>query len=1505
VAGKSEEEQAGGSIGVVRSLQDGARLSYKYAFGVSPSLNHGAIAFCSVSFNKGEAGIAAGSSQQQDGVCFPVGRSVALYQLDDGEMHFLPPHQGVTRVISVAVSPNKKLVAVCEQISQGENPTAQLSVYGLNSMTLKSTLVVPSTPEFPDFICAAFTGESKVVYALTGDKVVGWHWEREKVLYTKSLRDGQGTSAGAFNPCSRINVNPGKSDQITLSGPGHLKFLTPHVENSMKMYPLLVAAKERDQFIDHTWAGKQKGGHWLVAATDGSQSGTGGVRVATIYVLDAPEGNPSTPAPPAQTLHPRLPAQGSLEAVAGYGKGFAGAGSGGYFCVWEQTDDRKEPFALLRILDAGEYSFRALAFAGHGEVGAAYSMVPSARPEGSFQVSTFPLSNIDSLMEHEPNPDEIYADFNKGSNQAHFFSPLIPGGTHKDKVTSMSICIQQPLLVTLGETEKTLRVWDYLTWQCRFEHLFRSEEPTSTSIHPTGFQLLVSLKDRVRVYNILADSLRYYRELAAKNCRAVAYSRGGHYWACAVGLNISVYTSYSFTLLHNLQIHTAPPKTLVWGPDDSHLYAADLNGNAFEWDLVERRQLHHMESSDFRSSDEYKGLLVHASDRSFIIAASAYEMRQVTWVMNSEATIPLEYQKLDPPFAVGADDHITCTGLSSSGKWLFCGMESGDVRIYPVPLQQDEESVLNTFRVHPGPILALQVSYDDAYLFASTEDGCIYTLSLQEVERGVANKLMGPDARSFNTEAVLVSQDLIYAKTQKISELKKMINETETEFTFKQHQLEREHKDKLTSEVGMKDKDLEKERERYQKLTIDFEEAARVHTETLDMHDSNHMQKMKELENQYEHKLANEMERYDKLSEEIEAMQQRCEGLLDSKAIEEEQTLRDLEIRYKKELREKELEIKKLKEDLVHNDAVTKETLDQQEAEYEKELQSLMAVAEKELAAQREEKAKIRASLEARRTQRDQYKKALKETKTQNEKLEEENRKLRKEKKELEDTYGNQQKNLVERETTLSEKERIIQDLRSNNRTLDNFRFVLDHRLQQLMEERGPITKHIEDLENFIHKMYEELVQEGNTQKEKDRNMIGKDEKIAALTSEVTKSRNQLRDKERYISSFKRELAVLVSMTVPKDLEDGVKLCYKKFVRGEKAHRGKAANPTAYKDKAKSATALIKEAGDGSASSSSESGFESSSDDEPGKRGGRKVRKGQVAAVELELVERAEEAQRQVAYMQTATGKLKTRLEMTKRISARQNRMKLGENSALIKECNDLRRDNYTLRRENDHIKQNVKDLEGVIARITEQSSMAASESQASVSVGGSSQHSHQRRKGKRSPDNRSRISKGRPLASSAKRGPQGFMEGSIQFTSSMPSLHSNQQPHQIGANSFRGSLREGAVGMQGQQGTGRLVLGSAMGIQKVSTQEHDIDRMVVELEQKGREMEMQKIEIAKLRDIIKQTSAQSGSKPFETKYYGLGPESSGHLVGERPDSGMRSQTVPEITGSRRQSQQW
>jgi len=431
------------------------------------------------------------------------------------------------------------------------------------------------------------------------------------------------------------------------------------------------------------------------------------------------------------------------------------------------------------------------------------------------------------------------------------------------------------------------------------------------------------------------------------------------------------------------------------------------------------------------------------------------------------------------------------------------------------------------------------------------------------------------------------------------------------------------------------------------------------------------------------------------------------------------------------------------------------------------------------------------------------------------------------------------------------------------------------------MEERGPITKHIEELENFIHKMYEELVMEGNAQKEKDRTMIAKDERITALISEVTKLRTQIRDKERYISSFKRELAALVSMTVAKDMEDGVKLCYKKFVRGEKAHRAKGTDPSAYKDKGRSATALIKDAGDMSGSSSSESDFDSSSDDD---NDGKRVRKGQVAAVELELVERAEEAQRQVAYMQTATGKLKTRLEMTKRISARQNRMKLGENSALIKECNDLRRDNFTLRRDNDHIRQQVKDLQQALTRLNESSSLAASESRTEYTTSSRTTRRTKKMGSKRSPvssQTRSRYSKG--LKSPG--------QSTVEFSASMPTLHSRETSitEHPSMSSRHSSIMEGTKGAGAQ---GRLVLGSALGMQKAANQVQDIDRLNLDLEQKVREIEMQKIEISKLREIIRQMSKQPGhTGGFETKYYGLGPEPSGHLEG---DQVLRSRTAQD-----------
>jgi chromosome segregation ATPase len=103
----------------------------------------------------------------------------------------------------------------------------------------------------------------------------------------------------------------------------------------------------------------------------------------------------------------------------------------------------------------------------------------------------------------------------------------------------------------------------------------------------------------------------------------------------------------------------------------------------------------------------------------------------------------------------------------------------------------------------------------------------------------------------------------------------------------------------------------------------------------------------------------------------------------------------------------------------------------------------LVAAAEGELTSEREIIMKLRTLVQTKNTKIDQIKKKWLECNNglkakiillNNEK--EENKKLH-------ETIEHYKKNLREREDALSEKEKMILELRSTTRTLENFRFVL------------------------------------------------------------------------------------------------------------------------------------------------------------------------------------------------------------------------------------------------------------------------------------------------------------------------------------------------------------------------------------------------------------------------------------------------------------------------------
>lgn len=441
-----------------------------------------------------------------------------------------------------------------------------------------------------------------------------------------------------------------------------------------------------------------------------------------------------------------------------------------------------------------------------------------------------------------------------------------------------------------------------------------------------------------------------------------------------------------------------------------------------------------------------------------------------------------------------------------------------------------------------------------------------------------------------------------------------------------------------------------------------------------------------ELENRYEHKLADQYDRYDRLCEEMEQLKQRCEGLVASERREFDKQLNSLKVEAKSKEKRLKGENKRIKDERTSDESAFKEILDQQEDEYEDELKQLITAAESELSNERETIMKLRTLVQTKNTKLDQLKKKLSEISSASKARLSLLQTEKKEKQKLLSTIEHYKHNLMEREAALAEKEKVILELRNTTRTLENFRFVLDNRLQQLFAERGPITTHIEDLENHISTMYEELVGEFDNKNAVISQNDVKDKKLHHASKEISKLRADKQDKEVYIAAFKRELNNIVSANMQgKDLEESLRLLYRKYVRGEVVgdKLTKASDEVLqYTQELVTGTSEVKSGAHLKGrlplkehSQSISAPYTAGVANQPTTTGKLGAEQSFVHEVEEELIESAKEADRQKVYVERAAKNTEARLKQVREESSRQIQMRLLENSTLMFECNNLRRD--------------------------------------------------------------------------------------------------------------------------------------------------------------------------------------------------------------------------------------
>lgn len=118
-------------------------------------------------------------------IVYPSGSNCILYNIDQRTQKFIPCSENSHGMTALAVSPNKRYVAIAEK---GEKPS--ITIYDLHSLRKRKVLTTNEGQSSLEFVSIAFSPDSKYLVAQGGrpDWVLHyWTWEKAKVLaITKS-----------------------------------------------------------------------------------------------------------------------------------------------------------------------------------------------------------------------------------------------------------------------------------------------------------------------------------------------------------------------------------------------------------------------------------------------------------------------------------------------------------------------------------------------------------------------------------------------------------------------------------------------------------------------------------------------------------------------------------------------------------------------------------------------------------------------------------------------------------------------------------------------------------------------------------------------------------------------------------------------------------------------------------------------------------------------------------------------------------------------------------------------------------------------------------------------------------------------------------------------------------------------------------------------------------------------------------------------------------------------
>eukprot|EP00753_Platysulcus_tardus_P007913 PLAT15528.6.p1 GENE.PLAT15528.6~~PLAT15528.6.p1 ORF type:complete len:1283 (+),score=804.90 PLAT15528.6:80-3928(+) len=609
-------------------------------------------------------------------VLYPAGFNVAVYNTETKAQRFILGTEGFEGISAMAVSPNKRVIAVAERAERG-----LVTLYDGQHLRKRKTLA--SADIFPrDYVSMCFSADNRYLLTQGGAPdwtLICWQWDKNKVVASTKSSNVSGA------PIHEVSFCPTDSSIVLVTGNGIVRFFRIQ-DGVFKALPSSIAKRDPQNYLCHTWLPEDR----VVVGTD-----TGDLLLFESFELRTPLSS--------------SPADGSaINCILAYSGGFVCGCDEGILRLYNRSDDMREYYSFSKPFTIEENPYKILNLA------VSPSEDSLACTLENHQMYVLGLNHTDILKAEDMSFDLL-------TTPVHG-----PGVGEHAHITGLDTCVRKPLVVTCG-LDKTVRVWNYLDRSVDLMQTF-SEEAYCAAFHPSGLHILVGFSDKLRLMNLLMEDIREVKSIPIKACPEVAFSNGGHLFAAVNGSGsaVQVYSTYTGEmLLPPMRGHNGKVRSLYWSADDRSIISAGDDGSVYQWILKEAKR----DGEFVQKGINFNCAICNADGTAVFAVGSDTMLKEIEFPIGQVTKEFEAFAELGQLVLAGSQ-RVMFAGTCTADM-------PGIVRSYKFPLTSD---VFVEYQALSSPITRMCMSADDSYLFAAGADGCLMVFEVREKSGGVAKR---------------------------------------------------------------------------------------------------------------------------------------------------------------------------------------------------------------------------------------------------------------------------------------------------------------------------------------------------------------------------------------------------------------------------------------------------------------------------------------------------------------------------------------------------------------------------------------------------------------------------------------------------------------------------------------------------------------------------------------------------------------------------------------------